>query len=147
MRISEKNISFKSQWLADKNLIGQINNEKDLNELANVSKVDYIHTSACQNNKYLPSDNVYNTLSSKKVDGKLFYASDCIILSKDTPKDTLSESIFKSAQNAIGKLYGKIAKYNVENGIEQQTFQSKSACNATKSANIIKKLFNLFKKV
>ena len=108
------NISFYG-WEAGSGLSGKLNNEKELNELANVSKVDNIRTNISQDNKYLPSDDTYLTMSSKNVDGKLFYGIDCVILSKDTPKEKVSETIFNSAQNSIGKLYGNIAKFNIKN--------------------------------
>ena len=123
-------------WQAAEHLRKKINNESFLNELARTSEVDSIRTHVSENSGYLPSDNVYLTSSAKKVDGKIFYGFDCVILSKDASGEKISDSIAKSAQNSIGKLYGSIAKFKT-----QQTAQNVLVKNTLKQ-----KILNTVKK-
>ncbi len=129
-------------WHSGEGLGEKLNNEILLNELAKSAKAD-IRTNLSQNSKYLPSDNVYFTTSRKKIDGKIFFGSDCVILSKDATKEKISDSIFKSAQNAVGKLYGNIAKFKaeqaVQNGYMQHTPKQKILNGVKKFLTILRR--------
>ena len=110
MNIKVNNISFNG-WKCDKKLEGKLNNEKELNKLANASKVDSMKTYLSKESKYLPSHDLYTTISTKKVNNRYYHGVDCVILSKNTPSEDVSKNIFESAQNSIEKLYDKLAKF------------------------------------
>ena len=132
-------------WEPDEKLAGKLNNQEELNELANVSNVDRVSTSMLDNNKYLPRHNLYTTISSKKVHGKIVHATDCVFLSKDASVEEVSDKVFESVQSAIGKLYGRIAKQNIENNANSQADVCQNVVNK-KTTNIFKKLVQMFKK-
>lgn len=131
--ISCNNTAFKG-WECNERLCGKINNERELKELANVSKVDKIRTTIGNESKYLPNDDIYLTVATKKAGGQLYQGIDCIILPKDSDTEKISQNIFKSAQKAIGELFGKIAKQNTE----------KTQANKA-STGILKHFFKIFK--
>ena len=123
-------------WEADEKLRNSVNNAKKLDRLSEVSGVDVIRTNVADNNKYLPRDNMYVTVSKKTVDNHLFYGTDCVILSKTASKEDVSERLFKSAQNSLGKLFGKIADIDIECTNSQKN----------KPPKLLKWLSGLFKK-
>ncbi len=131
MNIKNNNISFKG-WECNNKLAGKLNNEKELNKLADAANVDNIRTYLSKENKYLPSHNLYTTVSTKKFNDRLYHGIDCIILSKDASQEEVSKNIFESAQKSVGKLYGKLAKLATPNTEEK--------------VNIFKKFIKFFKK-
>lgn len=106
MRIS--NVSF-GGWKCSKELIGKLNNEKELDKLANTANIDTLSTNKSKDSKYFPSSNLYTTTAFKKLNNKCYFGFDCVILPKDTSQEKLSEKIFESSEKAIGKLLGRIA--------------------------------------
>ena len=78
------------------------------------------------------------TISSKKVNGRIYHGTDCLILSKDAGIQEVSEGIFKSAQKSIGELYGRLA--------ERQIHEKPNTNFMTKISNVFKKLFQILKK-
>ncbi len=123
-----------SGWEANDLLNGKLNNEKELQALADEAKVD-IRSSKCKDNKYLSNHDMYLTTSTKKVGDFYYFATDCYITPKGTPKEELSEKLFVSAEKSVVKLYKKLLKNNLVNFSENQ-----------KSSNIFKKLIKFFKK-
>lgn len=126
-------ITFRG-WEANDLLKGKLNNEHELKALANVAKVN-IRSSKCKDNKYLSNHDMYLTTSTKKVGDFYYFATDCYITPKGTPKEELSEKLFVSAEKSVVKLYKKLLKNNLVNFSENQ-----------KSSNIFKKLIKFFKK-
>lgn len=132
--ISNRQPVFKG-WSSNKYFNNKLNNEKKLNALADEAKVD-IRTYKCQDNKFLPGHDMYLTTSFKKLKGRNYFATDCLITEKNTPDEKLSKSLFASAEKSIGKLYGKLAQFAAE---------SEMARNSIVSDPLNKKIFNLFK--
>ncbi len=135
MKVASNNLSLAFRgWEANDLLSGQLDNENELKALADAAKVD-IKSSKCSDSKYLPNHDMYLTTSTKKIDGLYYFATDCYITKKDTPKNIVSKKLFESAEKSIGKLYGILAKNNVINFKE-----------TPKSHNIFKRLLKFFKK-
>lgn len=101
---------FTGIFRCDPKLEGKLNNTEDLNNLADVSNVDTISTNMSDNRRFFPRDNLYTTVSSKKIGDKTHYGVDVILLSKDASKENVSKNIFESAQKSLGKLMGNIVK-------------------------------------
>lgn len=134
------NVTFNSSslafrgWEVNDLLKGQLDNENEFKALADAAKVD-IKSSKCPDSKYLPNHDMYLTTSTKKVDEFYYFATDCYITQKDTPKNVVSKNLFESAEKSVGKLYGILAKNNLVNLKEPK-----------KSHNIFKKILQFFRK-
>lgn len=107
------NISFKG-WEGNERLKGRLNNEKELNKLADASNVDSLKTYLSKDSKYLPSHDLYTTTATKKVNGFFYHGIDCVILNKGTSKEQVSKSIYESAEKSVGKLYGKLGHSDID---------------------------------
>ena len=79
---------------------------------------------------------MYLTTSLKKLKGRNYFATDCLITEKNTPDEKLSKSLFASAEKSIGKLYGKLA---------QSAAETEMTGNSIVSDTLNKKIFNLSK--
>lgn len=145
MQVSSINWTTFTGWEANETISGKLNNKKLLNNLAYVSKVDSIRTYKSPDNKYLPANDMYITIVSKRFDDKFCLASDCFITPKDVSVEKLSEGIFESAQSAVGKLYGKLASY-VDLKETKANSDIAPVLGGKKSHNFLKKLFGIFKK-
>ena len=110
---SVNNISFKG-WEGNERLKWRLNNEKELNKLADASKVDSLKTYLSKDSKYLPGHDLYTTIANKKVNGFFYHGIDCVILDKGTSKELVSKSIYESAEKSIGKLYGKLGYSDID---------------------------------
>ena len=130
MNITGNKVAFNG-WEGNERLKGKLNNEKQLKNLANVSKVDRLITNLSKESRYLPNHDLYTTTAMKKFNGFYYHGMDCVILRKDTPKEQVSKSVFESAQKSIGKVYGKLAGLDIE---------------PPKKTNIFKKFLKIFKK-
>lgn len=130
-------------WEPNDLLKGKLNNEKELNALSDEAKVN-IRSYKNKDSKYLPGHDMYLTTSSKKIGGRYYYASDCLIMEKGTTDEVLSKSIFESAEKSIGKLYGKLAKLKILEDSEADNIVSGSV--SKKSNNLFKKLLKIFRK-
>lgn len=129
-------LNFTGNYNLDKTLEGKLNNIETLKNLARVSDVDTIRTTM-KNNKFLPRNTLYATLSSKKIDGDVVFGLDVLILPKDATNETVSKSVFESAQRSLGKMWGELAKRPVMK-------ESKKTDSFFKA--IFKKFTNMFKK-
>lgn len=78
---------------------------------------------------------MYLTISTKKIGNFYYFATDCYITQKDTPKNVVSKNLFESAEKSVGKLYVIFANNNLVNLKESK-----------KSHNIFKKILQFFRK-
>lgn len=140
LRTQINNQRFTGNFETNKNLANKLNNIKDLNKLAEVANVDKIRTYIKDDSKYLPRNNSFVTMTSKKVNNRIFHGFDCILLDKNADNKTISKRVYESAQQSIGKMYGNIAK-STSISSEQQTIKPRSIF-----AKISSKLLNWFKK-
>ena len=108
------NISFKG-WEGNDRLAGKLNNEKELNNLAKAAKVDKLRTNLSKESKYLPHNDLYTTVATKKINGQFYHGLDCVILDKETSKEQISKTIYESAEKAVSKLYEKLGQLNIDN--------------------------------
>ena len=140
LRTQINNQHFTGNFETNKNLANKLNNIKELNKLAEVANVDKIRTYIKDDSKYLPRNNSFVTMTSKKVNNRIFHGFDCILLDKNTDNKTISKRVYESAQQSIGKMYGNIAK-STSISSEQQTIKPRSIF-----AKIGSKLLNWLKK-
>ena len=134
------NQHFTGNFETNKNLANKLNNIKELNKLAEVANVDKIRTYIKDDSKYLPRNNSFVTMTSKKVNSRIIHGFDCILLDKNADNKTISKRVYESAQQSIGKMYRNIAK-STSISSEQQTIKQRSIF-----AKISYKLLNWFKK-
>lgn len=137
------NQHFTGNFETNKNLANKLNNIKELNKLAEVANVDKIRTYIKDDSKYLPRNNSFVTMTSKKVNNKIIHGFDCVLLDKKTDNETLSKKIFESAQRSLGKLYGNIAT-----DTKNQVFSTPNSNPKPQNtfSKIISKITNIFKK-
>lgn len=140
LRTQINNQHFTGNFETNKNLANKLNNIKELNKLAEVANVDKIRTYIKDDSKYLPRNNSFVTMTSKKVNNRIIHGFDCILLDKNADNKTISKRVYESAQQSIGKMYGNIAK-STSNSSEQQTIKPRSIF-----AKIGSKLLNWLKK-
>ncbi len=134
---------FTGNFETNKNLANKLNNIKELNKLAEVANVDKIRTYIKDDSKYLPRNNSFVTMTSKKVNNRIIHGFDCILLDKKTDNETLSKKVFESAQRSLGKLYGNIAT-----DTKNQVFSTPNSNPKPQNtfSKIISKITNIFKK-
>lgn len=140
LRTQINNQHFTGNFETNKNLANKLNNIKELNKLAEVANVDKIRTYIKDDSKYLPRNNSFVTMTSKKVNSRIIHGFDCILLDKNADNKTISKRVYESAQQSIGKMYGNIAK-STSISSEQQTIKPRSIF-----AKIGSKLLNWLKK-
>lgn len=140
LRTQINNQHFTGNFETNKNLANKLNNIKELNKLAEVANVDKIRTYIKDDSKYLPRNNSFVTMTSKKVNSRIIHGFDCILLDKNADNKTISKRVYESAQQSIGKMYGNLAK-STSNSSKQQTIKPRSIF-----AKISSKLLNWFKK-
>ncbi len=143
LRTQINNQHFTGNFETNKNLANKLNNIKELNKLAEVANVDKIRTYIKDDSKYLPRNNSFVTMTSKKVNNKIIHGFDCILLDKKTDNETLSKKVFESAQSSLGKLYGNIAT-----DTKNQVFSTPNSNPKPQNtfSKIISKITNIFKK-
>ena len=134
---------FTGNFETNKNLANKLNNIKELNKLAEVANVDKIRTYIKDDSKYLPRNNSFVTMTSKKVNNRIIHGFDCILLDKKTDNETLSKKVFESSQRSLGKLYGNIAT-----DTKNQVFSTPNSNPKPQNtfSKIISKITNIFKK-
>lgn len=140
LRTQINNQHFTGNFETNKNLANKLNNIKELNKLAEVANVDKIRTYIKDDSKYLPRNNSFVTMTSKKVNSRIIQGFDCILLDKNADNKTISKRVYESAQQSIGKMYGNLAK-STSISSEQQTIKPRSIF-----AKIGSKLLNWLKK-
>lgn len=143
LRTQINNQHFTGNFEANKNLANKLNNIKELNKLAEVANVDKIRTYIKDDSKYLPRNNSFVTMTSKKVNNRIIHGFDCVLLDKKTDNETLSKKVFESAQRSLGKLYGNIAT-----DTKNQVFSTPNSNPKPQNtfSKIISKITNIFKK-
>ena len=82
LRTQINNQHFTGNFETNKNLANKLNNIKELNKLAEVANVDKIRTYIKDDSKYLPRNNSFVTMTSKKVNNKIIHGFDCVLLDK-----------------------------------------------------------------
>ena len=143
LRTQINNQHFTGNFETNKNLANKLNNIKDLNKLAEVANVDKIRTYIKDDSKYLPRNNSFVTMTSKKVNNRIIHGFDCVLLDKKTDNETLSKKVFESAQRSLGKLYGNIAT-DTKNKVFSTPNSNPKPQNTF--SKIISKITNIFKK-
>ena len=143
LRTQINNQHFTGNFETNKNLANKLNNIKELNKLAEVANVDKIRTYIKNDSKYLPRNNSFVTMTSKKVNNKIIHGFDCVLLDKKTDNETLSKKIFESAQRSLCNLYGNIAT-----DTKNQVFSTPNSNPKPQNtfSKIISKITNIFKK-
>lgn len=135
--------SFTGEYKTSNYLKNKLNNVKELETLADVSGVDSLKTNLTNDSHFLPRDDAYVTLATKRYNSHVYHGVDCVLLDKKTDNKTLSKKVFESAQRSLGKLYGNIATDTKNKVFGTPTSDSKPQNTFSK---MISKIKNIFKK-
>ena len=99
--------------------------------------------------KDLPSKYLYTNVVRKDVGDRFVYGVDCVTLPENANSETVSKTIFESAQRAVGNFYASLAKLTVSRQASSEVNKPNLNLSQQVSAEVSKpKLLkpNIFKK-